>query len=67
MKEISDFISNVGFPIVISLLMLHQNLSFNKMYQETIQGFSEKLESNTNVLNRVWEQLEKQVENKVIK
>ena len=67
MKEISDFISNVGFPIVISLLMLHQNLSFNKMYQETIQGFSEKLESNPNVLNRVWEQLEKQVENKVIK
>ena len=57
MKEISDFISNVGFPIFISLLMLYQNQNFNKMYQETVSKFSQKLESNTEVLSKLWDEL----------
>lgn len=57
MKEISDFISNVGFPIFISLIMMYQNQSFNKMYEETVSHFSQKIESNTEILNKVWNEL----------
>lgn len=57
MKEISDFISNVGFPIFISLIMMYQNQNFNKMYEETVSKFSQKLASNTNVLSKVLDEL----------
>lgn len=57
MKEISDFISNVGFPIFISLIMMYQNQSFNKMYEETVSNFSQKLASNTTVLNKVLDEI----------
>ena len=57
MKEISDFISNVGFPIFISLLMMYQNQNFNKMYEETVNHFSQKIESNTEILSKVWNEL----------
>jgi len=59
LKEISDFISNVGFPIFIALLMMYQNQNFNKMYQETVEKFGDKLESNTALLEKIWDGISK--------
>ncbi len=60
-KDISDLISQVGFPIVVTLLLLYQQMKTSESYYELIQQVKNLVENNTKVLDTL---LEKQNENK---
>jgi len=38
---------------------MYQNQNFNKMYQETVEKFGDKLESNTALLEKIWDGISK--------
>ena len=51
MKEISDFISSVGFPIVISLLMIYQQQKMSESYVDIVNSLKELVSDNTKSIN----------------
>lgn len=51
MKEISDFISTVGFPIVVCLLMLYQNEKQSESYIDIVENLKELISDNTKSIN----------------
>ena len=51
MKEISDFISTVGFPIVISLLMIYQQEKMSESYVDIVNSLKELISDNTKSIN----------------
>ena len=52
-KDISDMISQVGFPVVVTLLLLYQQMKTNQGYYELIEQVKQLVENNTNVLNSI--------------
>ena len=46
MKEVSDFISTVGFPIVVSLLMIYQQEKISQSYIDIVQSLKELISDN---------------------
>lgn len=58
MQEFSDFISTVGFPIVVAIAMFYQNNTLSANYQKLTQQLQEKIESNTEILTRLIEKLD---------
>lgn len=58
MQELSDFISTVGFPIVVAVAMFYQNNVLSANYQKLTQQLQEKIESNTEILTRLIEKLD---------
>ena len=57
-QDISDFISTVGFPIVVAVAMFYQNNVLSANYQKLTQQLQEKIESNTEILTRLIEKLD---------
>lgn len=59
MKEISDFISTVGFPIVVCLLMIYQQEKMSQSYIDIVESLKELISDNTKaislLINRVKE------------
>ena len=51
MKEISDFISSVGFPIVVCLLMIYQQEKLSRSYIDIVQSLKELISHNTKSIN----------------
>ena len=51
MKEISDFISSVGFPIVVCLLMIYQQEKLSRSYIDIVQSLKELISNNTKSIN----------------
>lgn len=51
MKEISDFISSVGFPIVVCLLMIYQQQKLSQSYIDIVQSLKELISDNTKSIN----------------
>ena len=51
MKEVSDFISTVGFPIVISLLMIYQQEKMSQSYIDIVQSLKELISDNTKAIS----------------
>ena len=51
MKDISDFISSVGFPIVISLLMIYQQQKMSESYIDIVNSLKELISDNTKSIN----------------
>ena len=51
MKEISDLISQVGFPIVVSLLMIYQQEKMSASYIDIVQSLKELISDNTKSIN----------------
>lgn len=51
MKEISDFISSVGFPIVISLVMIYQQQRMSESYVDIVNSLKELVSDNTKSIN----------------
>lgn len=64
MKEVSDFISSVGFPIVVCLLMIYQQEKMSSSYIDIVNSLKELVTDNTKSINllisRVKENDEKQ-------
>lgn len=58
MQELSDFISTVGFPIVVSVAMFYQNNVLSNNYQKMTEQLQNKIESNTEVMTRLVEKLD---------
>lgn len=54
-KDISDMISQVGFPVVVTLLLLYQQMKTNEGYYDLIEQVKQLVENNTNVLNSIME------------
>lgn len=50
-KDVSDMISQVGFPVVVTLLLLYQQMKTNEGYYELIEQVKQLVENNTKVLN----------------
>ena len=51
MIEISDFISSVGFPIVVCLLMIYQQEKLSQSYIDIVQSLKELISDNTKSIN----------------
>ena len=51
MKEISYFISSVGFPIVVCLLMIYQQEKLSQSYIDIVQSLKELISDNTKSIN----------------
>ena len=58
MQDLSNFISTVGFPIVVSVAMFYQNNVLSANYQKLTQQLQDKIESNTEILTRLIEKLD---------
>lgn len=58
MNELSNFISSVGFPIVVSVAMFYQNNILSSNYQKLTEQLQNKIESNTEILTRLIEKLD---------
>lgn len=50
MKEVSDFISTVGFPIVVCLLMIYQQEKMSQSYIDIVQSLKELISDNTQAI-----------------
>lgn len=57
MKEISDFISSVGFPIVVCLLMIYQQEKLSRSYIDIVQSLKELISNNTKSINLLLSQV----------
>lgn len=51
MKEVSDFISSVGFPIVVCLLMIYQQEKLSSSYIDIVNSLKELVSDNTKSIN----------------
>lgn len=60
-KDVSDLISQVGFPVVVTLLLLYQQMKTNDGYYQLIEQVKNLVENNTSVLTEI---VRKQNENK---
>lgn len=58
MNDLSNFISSVGFPIVVAVAMFYQNNVLSANYQKLTQQLQDKIESNTEILTRLIERLD---------
>lgn len=52
-KDLSDLISQVGFPVVVTLLLLYQQMKTNDGYYQLIEQVKNLVENNTQVLNQI--------------
>lgn len=59
MKEITDLINSVGFPIVVSIAMYYQNNVLSQSFQKVTQDLTTKIENNTIVMTKLVDQLNK--------
>ena len=51
MKEVSDFISTVGFPIVVCLLMIYQQEKMSQSYIDIVESLKELISDNTKAIS----------------
>lgn len=53
MDEISDFISSVGFPILVCLLLIYQQQKLSENYIDIVNSLKELISDNTKTINLV--------------
>ena len=53
MKEISEFISTVGFPVVVCLLMIYQQQKMSESYIDIVNSLKELVSDNTKSINLI--------------
>jgi len=58
MNDLSNFISTVGFPIVVSVAMFYQNNILSTNYQKLTEQVETKIESNTETMIRLIDKLD---------
>lgn len=58
MQDLANFISSLGYPIVMSLILLYMMNDNEKKYDVTIEGLRKTIENNTLTLTRLCERLE---------
>lgn len=58
MNDLSNFISTVGFPIVVSVAMFYQNGVLSSNYQQMTKELQDKIEANTLIMQRLIDKLD---------
>ena len=58
MQDLADFISTVGFPIVVAVAMFYQNNVLSSNYQQMTKELQDKIEANTLIMQRLIEKLD---------
>lgn len=58
MDDLSNFISTVGFPIVVSVAMFYQNNVLSSSYQQMTKELQDKIEANTLIMQRLIDKLD---------
>lgn len=58
MNDLSNFISTVGFPIVVSVAMFYQNNIVSSNYQQMTKELQDKIEANTLIMQRLVDKLD---------
>lgn len=53
MTEIGQLISSVGFPIVMSIILIMQMRDQNKQHAEETNGFIQAIERNTAAIDKL--------------
>lgn len=54
-KDLSDMISQVGFPAVVTFLLLYQQMKTSDSYYQLIEQVKNLVENNTKILNAIIE------------
>lgn len=54
-KDIGELISQVGFPVVVTLLLLYQQMKTSDSYYQLIEQVKNLVENNTKILNAIIE------------
>lgn len=57
-NDLSNFISTVGFPIVVSVAMFYQNNILSSNYQQMTKELQDKVEANTLIMQRLVDKLD---------
>lgn len=57
MQDLSDFISTVGFPIVVAVAMFYQNNVLSSNFQQMTKELQDKIEANTLIMQRLIDKL----------
>lgn len=60
MEEIISAIANIGFPIVVCLIMIKNNKDMTTAHQEESKGFIQAIDNNTMVLKSLEEALRRE-------
>ena len=58
MQDLSDFISTVGFPIVVAVAMFYQNNVLSSNFQQMTKELQDKIEANTLIMQRLVDKLD---------
>lgn len=58
MKEISDLITNLGYPIVMSLILLYMMNANEKKCDETVEALRQTINDNTQTLIKLCDALD---------
>lgn len=58
MNDLSNFISTVGFPIVVSVAMFYQNNILSSNYQQMTKELQDKIVANTLIMQRLIDKLD---------
>lgn len=58
MQDLSDFISTVGFPIVVAVAMFYQNNVLSSNFQQMTKELQDKIEANTLIMQRLIDKLD---------
>lgn len=58
MNDISNLISTLGFPIVVSVAMFYQNNVLSANYQKLTDQLQDRIQSNTETMTRLIEKLD---------
>ena len=57
-NDLSNFISTLGFPIVVAVAMFYQNNTLSSNYQQITKGLQDKIEANTLITQRLIDKLD---------
>ncbi len=57
MDTIANFITSVGFPIVVALMMLDQNRKSTESYTKLYHELKETIDNNSRIINQLIDEL----------
>lgn len=60
-SELVSFVDSIGFPIVVCLIMFKYMSDQTASHKEEMKNFSEAINNNTNVMQRLLDKLEDKV------
>lgn len=60
MTEIMNLISNVGFPIGISIYLIYSSNKRDQQFSQSLEDIRKTVENNTHIITRLYDKLGKE-------